>query len=53
VERLKSFVETIEVDELKAKVYYTIPVPPCSVSEETWEICLSYITVEGEGRDRG
>ncbi|MFC1902715.1 hypothetical protein ACFLX4_01425 [Chloroflexota bacterium] len=32
---LKSFVEMIEVDESKAKVYYTIPMPPYSVSEET------------------
>jgi len=32
---LKSFVERIEVDESEAKVYYTIPMPPCSVSEET------------------
>ena len=32
---LKSFVERIEVDESKAKVYYTIPMPPHSVSEET------------------
>ncbi len=32
---LKSFVERIEVDESEAKVYYTIPMPPYSVSEET------------------
>ncbi len=32
---LKSFIERIEVDESKAKVYYTIPMPPYSVSEET------------------
>ncbi len=32
---LKSFVERIEVDESEAKVYYTIPMPPHSVSEET------------------
>ena len=32
---LKSFVERIEVDELEAKVYYSIPMPPYSVSEET------------------
>jgi len=32
---LKSFVERIEVDESEAKLYYTIPMPPYSVSEET------------------
>ena len=32
---LKSFVERIEVDESEVKVYYTIPMPPHSVSEET------------------
>ena len=32
---LKSFVERIEVDESEAKVYYTIPMPPYSVSKET------------------
>jgi len=32
---LKSFVERIEVDELEAKVYYNIPMPPYSVSKET------------------
>ncbi len=32
---LKSFVERIEVDKSEAKVYYTIPMPPYSVSEET------------------
>jgi DNA invertase Pin-like site-specific DNA recombinase len=32
---LKSFIERIEVDESEAKVYYTIPMPPHSVSEET------------------
>jgi len=32
---LKSFVEMIEVDESEAKVYYNIPMPPYSVSEET------------------
>ena len=32
---LKSFVERIEVDESEAKVYYTIPMPPHSISEET------------------
>jgi len=32
---LKSFVKRIEVDESEAKVYYTIPMPPHSVSEET------------------
>ncbi|GAH48645.1 unnamed protein product, partial [marine sediment metagenome] len=32
---LKSFVERIEVDESEVKVYYTIPMPPYSVSEET------------------
>jgi len=32
---LKSFIERIEVDESEAKVYYTIPMPPYSVSEET------------------
>jgi len=32
---LKSFVERIEVDESEARVYYTIPMPPYNVSEET------------------
>ena len=32
---LKSFVERIEVDESEAKVYYTIPMPPSSLPEET------------------
>ena len=32
---LKSFVEKIEVDESEVKIYYTIPMPPYSVSEET------------------
>jgi len=32
---LKSFVERIEVDESEAKMYYTIPMPPYSGSEET------------------
>ena len=32
---LKSFVEKIEVDDEKAKMYYTIPVPSDSVSQET------------------
>ncbi len=32
---LKSFVERIEVDELEAKVYDTIPMPSYSVSGET------------------
>jgi len=35
---LKSFVERIEVDESEAKVYYTIPIPPYNVSEETVEV---------------
>jgi len=32
---LKSFVQRIEVDESEVKMYYTIPMPPHSVSEET------------------
>jgi len=32
---LKSFVEKIEVDDEKAKMYYTIPVPSDSISQET------------------
>ena len=32
---LRSFVERIEVDESEVKVYYTISMPPYSVSEET------------------
>jgi len=31
---LKSFIERIEVDESEFKMYYTIPMPPYSVSEE-------------------
>ena len=31
----KSFVEKIEADDEKVKMYYTIPIPPHSVSEET------------------
>jgi len=32
---LKSFIERIEVTDTKAKIYYTIPMPPHSTSEET------------------
>ena len=32
---LKSFVERIDVDDFEVKVYYTIPMPPYDVSEET------------------
>ena len=32
---LKSFVERIEVDDSEIKIYYTIPMPPSSMSEET------------------
>ena len=32
---LKSFVERIDVGDTEVKVYYTIPVPPHNVSEET------------------
>ncbi len=32
---IKSFVEKIEVDDEKAKMYYTIPVPSDSISQET------------------
>ncbi len=32
---LKSFVEKIEVDDEKSKMYYTIPVPSDSISQET------------------
>ncbi len=32
---LKSFVERIDVDDTEVKVYYTIPMPPHNVSEET------------------
>ncbi len=32
---LKSFVEKIETDDEKLKMYYTIPMPPSSQSEET------------------
>ncbi len=32
---LKSFVEKIEVDDEKAKMYYTIPVPSDSITQET------------------
>ncbi len=39
---LRSFVERIEVEESEAKVYYTIPMPPYSVSEETVGV-LSFI----------
>ena len=31
----KSFIERIEVDESQVKMYYNIPMPPHSVSEET------------------
>ncbi|MBA7657430.1 hypothetical protein ES703_65368 [subsurface metagenome] len=31
---LKSFVERIEVDDSEIKIYYTIPMPPSSMSEE-------------------
>jgi len=32
---LKSFVERIDVDDSEVKVYYTIPVPPPSMPQET------------------
>jgi len=32
---LKSFVEKIEADDEKVKMYYTIPVPPDSIVQET------------------
>ena len=32
---IKSVVERIDVDDTEAKVYYTIPMPSYSVSEET------------------
>ena len=32
---LKSFVERIDVDDSFVKVYYTIPVPPSSMPQET------------------
>ena len=32
---LKSFVERIEVDDSEIKIYYTIPMPPASLPEET------------------
>ena len=32
---LKSFVERIDVDNMELKVYYTIPMPPYNVAEET------------------
>ena len=32
---LKSFVERIDVDDAEVKVYYTIPVPPPSMPQET------------------
>jgi len=35
---LKSFVERIDVDNMELKVYYTIPMPPYNVAEETVEV---------------
>ena len=32
---LKSFVERIEVDDSEVRMYYTIPIPPDSSTEET------------------
>ncbi len=32
---LKSFVEKIEADDEKVKIYYTVPIPPSSQPEET------------------
>ena len=32
---LKSFIERLEVADTKVKIYYTIPMPPHSTSEET------------------
>jgi len=32
---IKSFVQTIEVDDSELKMHYTIPMPPYSVTEET------------------
>ncbi len=37
---LKSFVEKIEADDEKVKMYYTIPMSPHSVSEETVGVLL-------------
>jgi len=39
---LKSFVEKIEVEHEKAKIYYTIPVPSDSISQETTGV-LSFV----------
>ncbi|MFC1593198.1 recombinase family protein, partial [Candidatus Omnitrophota bacterium] len=39
---LKSFVEKIEVDDEKAKMYYTIPVPSDNISQETTGV-LSFV----------
>jgi len=48
-----SFIARIEVDDSEVKVYYTIPMPPYSISEETVGVLLSYTTVEGEGDKAG
>ena len=35
---LKSFVDRIEVGDAELNVYYTIPMPPSSLPEETVEV---------------
>ncbi len=37
---LKSFVKRLDVDDMEVKVYYTIPMPPYNVAEETVGVLL-------------
>ncbi len=46
---LKSVVVRVEVDDPAVRMYYTIPMPSHSVSEETGGVLPSYTTVEGKG----
>ncbi len=48
---IKSFVERIDMDDLKAKVYYTIPMPPSSTPQET--VGVSPFVHHGEKRGGG
>ncbi len=46
---LKSFVERIQVDDSEIKIYYTIPIPPSSMPEET----VGVLPFVHHGKERG
>ena len=50
---MKSFVEKIEADDEKVKMYYTILCPLIASRRRQLEFYLSYTTVEGEGDTGG